>query len=148
MPFDMGIGLNGKGLGLCSSWEISLDGDYKDKERRRSRLCLAFRDSGGDSLAGMHLLCPATAREEPRACLCFTCMWPPTDVSQLLGTILHLLGPPYLRVSPSAKSCSVAAWTMSHFQGSFSKTCCSLHLWKPRPQNHSYSVNNKLRRKF
>lgn len=50
----MGVGLPGQGLGpiTCSSWEITLDGDCKDKERRRTRLCLAFRDSGDTSWQG------------------------------------------------------------------------------------------------
>lgn len=58
----MGIGLLEKGL---QKLEISLDGDCKDKERRRTRLCLAFRGSGGLSLAGMHLLCPEQQGRSP-----------------------------------------------------------------------------------
>lgn len=66
------------------------------KEGAERVLCQSVRLSRGLK----HPLCPATAREERRACLCLSSVWPPKDAFQWPGTILHCLGPPYLHISP------------------------------------------------
>ena len=89
-------------LAACQGQSISRgEGQWQErKDAKKEGAERVLSQSMSLSWGLKHPLCPATAREEPRPCLCLSCTWPPKDVSQWLGTILHLLGPSYLHISP------------------------------------------------